>query len=450
MKLTLLLLSVLAAGAAASSLGGLAREVSNAEAFGGDIWAVLVAGSNGWSNYRHQADICHAYQILKEHGVADEHIIVMMYDDIADNSQNPLPGQIINKPDGPDVYHGVPKDYVGDEVSANNFLRVLEGDAQLKAKGKKVLQSTNKDHVFVYFSDHGAPGLVAMPVGTLYAKDLIKTLDKLHANDAYKRMVIYVEACESGSMFKDLLKEDHRIYGVTASNERESSWGYYCGSDKRFSYTCLGDEFSVKWLEDSDAVGDLKQSTLAQQVERVREATEKSHVCHYGDHSFNDSSLADFQGAKATKPRPASDETQGHAVVSFDVPLVQAELKAQITNSELDSRKLVALKQGREFVEVVNEALAATLEDRHNLPYPLLGAMEPLKRHDCYQALVNTYQKHCFNVSVHSYALRALYLFANVCANLPDESPATLEPVSQTIARFCQRNVADHPFRAIV
>ena len=26
--------------------------------------AVLIAGSNGYDNYRHQADICHAYNIL--------------------------------------------------------------------------------------------------------------------------------------------------------------------------------------------------------------------------------------------------------------------------------------------------------------------------------------------------------------------------------------------------
>jgi len=25
-------------------------------------WALLIAGSSGWGNYRHQADICHAYQ----------------------------------------------------------------------------------------------------------------------------------------------------------------------------------------------------------------------------------------------------------------------------------------------------------------------------------------------------------------------------------------------------
>jgi hypothetical protein len=63
-------------------------------------WALLVAGSMGWGNYRHQADICHAYQVLKEGGLDDEHIVVMMYDDIADNAENIYPGEIYNKPGG--------------------------------------------------------------------------------------------------------------------------------------------------------------------------------------------------------------------------------------------------------------------------------------------------------------------------------------------------------------
>ena len=72
----------------------------------GTIWAVLVAGSNGWYNYRHQADICHAYQVLHEHGVPDRNIIVMMFDDIAHNEENPTPGVVINRPNGTDVYKG--------------------------------------------------------------------------------------------------------------------------------------------------------------------------------------------------------------------------------------------------------------------------------------------------------------------------------------------------------
>jgi glycosylphosphatidylinositol transamidase (GPIT) subunit GPI8 len=31
---------------------------------GGKLWVVLTAGSSGFFNYRHQADICHAYQVF--------------------------------------------------------------------------------------------------------------------------------------------------------------------------------------------------------------------------------------------------------------------------------------------------------------------------------------------------------------------------------------------------
>merc|ERR1711971_217642 len=41
-------------------------------------WAVLVAGSKGWDNYRHQADVCHAFHLLVKRGVPEENIVVMM------------------------------------------------------------------------------------------------------------------------------------------------------------------------------------------------------------------------------------------------------------------------------------------------------------------------------------------------------------------------------------
>jgi legumain len=58
---------------------------------------------------RLQADVCHAYQILKRGGLKEENIVVFMYDDIANNPLNPRPGVIINHPNGTDVYAGVPK-----------------------------------------------------------------------------------------------------------------------------------------------------------------------------------------------------------------------------------------------------------------------------------------------------------------------------------------------------
>ncbi|CAG2175824.1 unnamed protein product, partial [Oppiella nova] len=57
----------------------------NDNEFSGKKWVVLVAGSKGWENYRHQSDIYHAYQIMHANGIPDENIIVFHYDDIANN-----------------------------------------------------------------------------------------------------------------------------------------------------------------------------------------------------------------------------------------------------------------------------------------------------------------------------------------------------------------------------
>merc|ERR1719284_177333 len=122
-------------------------------------------------NYRHQADACHAYQLVRSKGMAAENIIMMAYDDIANNKLNPLPGKLFNKPDptgpGKDVYEGCQIDYHNMTVTPTNFLGVLRGNAS-----GKVLRSTAEDNVFVFFSDHGAPGLIAFPNGELHKVQL--------------------------------------------------------------------------------------------------------------------------------------------------------------------------------------------------------------------------------------------------------------------------------------
>ena len=66
--------------------------------------------------------------------------------------------------------------------------------------------------------------------------------------------MFYLEACESGSIFEGLLPEDLNIYATTAANAEESSWGTYCPGDFHGPppeyYTCLGDLYSVSWMED--------------------------------------------------------------------------------------------------------------------------------------------------------------------------------------------------------
>ncbi len=74
-------------------------------------------------------------------------------------------------------------------------------------------------------SDHGAPGVLGMPSGPfLYADELHDTLRNKSQAGGFKELVFYVEACESGSMFRGLLEDDLNVWAVTAANEHESSW----------------------------------------------------------------------------------------------------------------------------------------------------------------------------------------------------------------------------------
>merc|ERR1712002_786838 len=269
----------------------------------GNLWVLLAAGSDGYGNYRHQADVCHAYQVVKSHGVPEERIVVFMRDDIANNRQNKRPGEIINQPGGDDVYAGVSKDYTGDFLTAENFLKVMAGE-EMSVGSKKTLKTGPNDRIFVFFSDHGAGGFVEFGHGTLKATDMIATVTKMHEDNKYKSMVFYWESCYSGSMFSNM-PNDINVYATSASSPSESS--YACYYDSQLG-TFLGDLYSVSWLEDADQA-DLNTETLEEQYEVVKEKTDKSKVMEWGDLSMNTQTCGLYLGSQTKSPnqRPRSN-----------------------------------------------------------------------------------------------------------------------------------------------
>ena len=62
----------------------------------------------------------------------------------------------------------------------------------------------------------------------MFADSLMSTLHKKRRRRGYKEMMLYIEACESGSMFEGMLGSELGVYATTASNACESSWATYC------------------------------------------------------------------------------------------------------------------------------------------------------------------------------------------------------------------------------
>ncbi|GFT20581.1 legumain [Nephila pilipes] len=383
---------------------------------GGKLWAVLVAGSSSWGNYRHQADICHSYQILKNHGIPDERIIVLMTDDIANNEENPTPGIVINHPNGNDVYKGVPKDYIGEAVTPKNFMAVLRGDEETVAGvgSGKVLKSGPNDHVFVYFADHGAPGIIAFPEDELSAQDLNRTINYMHENNMYGKMVIYIEACESGSMFENILPDNINVYATTAANSEESSYAIYY-DEKRDTY--LGDSYSVHWMEDSDKEV-LTSETLEQQFKIVKKETTESHAQEFGDKSIAQLHVSEFQGRKASKP-VFVPKVEKDSVRSRDVHIEIVKRKLLKSNSEEEQsvlmRKLNKMFRNREFLTQKVREIVTEIFPENNQVKDIMENHYKLRDFECYDKVRAFFNEECFRLSKNEYALDFMHVLVNLC-----------------------------------
>ncbi|TMW65096.1 hypothetical protein Poli38472_009263 [Pythium oligandrum] len=314
-------------------------------------WAVIVVGSKGYDNYRHQADACHAYHVVRRHGIPAENVVLMMYDDVAAAKENPFPGKLFNKPTNNvtkeaalEVYEGCHVDYRGDDVTPQMFMNVLLGDAKA-TKGKKVLESGPNDRVFVNFVDHGARGFLVFPAGQmLTSSELTGTLEKMYAAKKYKELVFYVEACHSGSMFWSWSMSHINAFVTTAANGWESSWGTYCPPmdtvDGVALNTCLGDLYSVNWMEDSDRT-DLSAETLRQQFNIIKKKTSASHVEAFGSTRMRKEIVGNFQSNYDTAVAEGEDGSMEDNDYSNDAPSPDAVLRSS-SAVDVHDVKLVA------------------------------------------------------------------------------------------------------------
>ncbi|KFV56634.1 Legumain, partial [Gavia stellata] len=274
-----------------------------------------------------------------------------------------------------------------------------------------------KDHVFVYFTDHGAPGLLAFPDDDLHVKDLNKTIWYMYHHKKYQKMVFYIEACESGSMMNHLA-DNINVYATTAANPRESSYACYYDDERQ---TYLGDWYSVNWMEDSD-MEDLRKETLHKQFQLVKKRTNTSHVMQYGNRSISSMKVMQFQGM-GKKAIPISLPPVEHydLTPSPDVPLAIMKRKLMATNDVYEAKKIAAeMKTHLEVKEFIQESMRKIItlvtgsKEQTN---EILSGRLTISNYDCYQSAVNHFKAHCFNwhLPLYEYALRQLYALVNIC-----------------------------------
>jgi len=225
-------------------------------------------------------------------------------------------------------------------------------------------------------------------------------------------------------MFKTVLPKNIDVYAITAANDQESSWGCYCENDMHLP--CLGDLFSVNWMQDSD-VEDLGTETLQQQFMIVQKETNKSHVMHYGNLTIAQESVANFQGfKKSRKPRIQNAHINKTPWPVHDIPLLTLKRKREQADTEPErnalAKQIHRLHQKRQYLEEkMTDLVDALIHDPVNRRRILKKHPRALTALDCHDAVTTAFNQICFPFSQNPYALKYVYVLANLCEERIDQ-----------------------------
>lgn len=242
-------------------------------------WAVVVAASKTWTNYRHQSDALAFYQMLKRHGYDDDHIILIMADDLADNAENPEPGIVRHEEGGANLYTDVHVDYRLDDLSPADMQRILLGT--YGPNGNEGLAAGQADNVLLFWSGHGEKGkwMWGAEGDAFTAERLKETVSEMHQKGKYRKLLGLIETCYSGTMGEAVAGTPGVLF-MTAANGKETSKADTYSIDLN---TWMTNRFTTSLLHTLEANPSI---TMRQLYYNVFSSTLGSHVCLYGASAY--------------------------------------------------------------------------------------------------------------------------------------------------------------------
>lgn len=180
-------------------------------------YAVLIAASHTWKNYRHQADVLGFYHYLKGRGYDDDHILLIMADDIAYNKENPLQGVVRREIDGENLYEDVVIDYKLGTLTLSDLRSILtEAPSE---KFPVTLGATDNDNVFFFWSGHGSPEGWKWEETEILSPDSAR---EMFSDMSFRKMFAVVETCYSAVVGEGCEGIDGLLM-MTAANAKEPS-----------------------------------------------------------------------------------------------------------------------------------------------------------------------------------------------------------------------------------
>ncbi|GBG31205.1 GPI-anchor transamidase [Hondaea fermentalgiana] len=243
-------------GTAAAAAAATAKKAASAasESSHTNNWALIVDTSLFFFNYRHAANALSMYRTVKQLGIPDNQIILMLADDMACHKSNPLKAQIFNNRNRQIELYGdtVEVDYRGEEVTVENFLRVLLGRHTPGTPASKRLDTNEGSNIFIYMSGHGGDEFLKFQdTEELSSQDIAGAFEQMRVKKRFNEIFFAVDTCQAATMYNHF--DTPGIVAAGSSTRNENSYSHH--SDGHLG-TAVIDRFTYYMLEFMDRRGD--------------------------------------------------------------------------------------------------------------------------------------------------------------------------------------------------
>ena len=195
--------------------------------------AVILSSSRFWFNYRHAVNALSIYNLVKQNGIPDENIILMLADEFPTNPRNPLKNQ---------MYDGGSKrislidsetqiDYRGDDVTVENLRNVLLGRSAVTAStgssSRRVLHTDANSNVLLYWTGHGGDSFFKFQdVEEITSTDLKHILQHMQFNS----LLFLADTCQAFTLGNQLADVPY-VYMIGSSLKNENSYAHHSDAD---------------------------------------------------------------------------------------------------------------------------------------------------------------------------------------------------------------------------
>ncbi|KAL4913536.1 peptidase C13 family-domain-containing protein [Aspergillus aurantiobrunneus] len=224
-------------------------------------WAVLVATSRFWFNYRHLANVLSLYRTVKRLGIPDSQIILMLPDDMACNPRNAFPGTVYSNADrAVDLYgDNIEVDYRGYEVTVENFIRLLTDRLDEDVPRSKRLGSDAGSNVLVYMTGHGGDQFLKFQdAEEIGAWDLADAFGQMWEKKRYHELLFMIDTCQANTMYTHLYSPN--IVATGSSELDQSSYSHHADNDVGVAVIDRWTYYVLEFLESQVTSANSKQT----------------------------------------------------------------------------------------------------------------------------------------------------------------------------------------------